>query len=217
MPFGRIEHDAELSLAGARSRDEITQGGVDAEARILEIHRIDRMLGYRNLDPRLGDDALGPEADDASQTTPRPPFDHAVQIDETDGLAVAIRMRDAGAQPACHERQMRIGVLRLRGALNRVQIGAAVELIVFVAGAFREQRAERFHIRGDVLCAQPCRDASVEETSRRVGRPVQAVRILGERPVFRREPGPHLHHVEARFRGHLEREIQRFTGGHASG
>src|SRR5262245_34038331 len=106
MPFGRIEHNAELSLARARLDDEIRQGGVDPEARILEVHRIDWVLGYRNLDPRLADDALGPEADDASQTTARTAFDDAVQIDEADGFAVAIRMRDARPQPARHERQV---------------------------------------------------------------------------------------------------------------
>ena len=123
-------------------------------------------------------------------------------------------MRDARAQPAGDEREMRVGVARLDRALHRVEIVAAIEPVVLVAGALGKERPEGVDVGGDVLRAQPRRDAAIEETGRRVGRPVQAVGITGERFVFRGEPGPQLDDVEARLRSHLKREIQRF-GRHA--
>jgi len=63
---------------------------------------------------------------------------------------------------------MRVGVFRFRRALNRVEVGAAIQLVVLVPGALGEQGPERVNIGGDMLRAQPGRNAPIEETSRRV-------------------------------------------------
>src|SRR5438067_3327523 len=113
MALGGIEDDAELSFADTRARDELRQRRIDSEPRILEIDRIDRMLGDRHLDARSPDDALAAEADDTRQPPARAAFDDAVEIDEADRFTVAIRVRDAGTKTTGHERQVRVGVLRL--------------------------------------------------------------------------------------------------------
>ena len=63
-------------------------------------------------------------------------------------------MRDAGTQAAGHEGQVRIGVFRLAGALDRVEVRPAIELVVLVPGAFGKNGAKRFDERGNVLFPQ---------------------------------------------------------------
>ena len=114
-----------------------------------------------------------------------------------------------GPQAAGDERQVRVGVARLHGALLRVEVVAALEPVVLVAGAFREQRPERLDVARNVLGAEPRRQAAVEEARGRVGRPVQAVRIGGKRLVFGGEMGPQLDDVESRLGEKLERKVER--------
>src|SRR6266545_2153829 len=95
MAFGRVEHDAKLSLARTGARHERRQRGIDPQARIFQIDRIDRMVRDRHLDAGLADDALAAKADDARQAAARTSFENAIEIDETHRLAVAIGMRDA--------------------------------------------------------------------------------------------------------------------------
>src|SRR5689334_21896485 len=100
MPLGRIEHDAKLTLARAGPRYELGERRVDAEARVLQVDRVDRVLGDRYFDARLADHPLAAEADDAGQAAARPAFDDAVEIHEADSFTLAVGMGDAGTQPA---------------------------------------------------------------------------------------------------------------------
>jgi hypothetical protein len=106
MAFGRVEHDAKLSLARAGARHEVRQRRIDPQTRIFQVDRIDRMLRDRHLDARLADDTLAAKADDARQAAARTSVDNAVEIDETDRLAFAVGMLDARTEPARHEREM---------------------------------------------------------------------------------------------------------------
>jgi hypothetical protein len=45
-------------------------------------------------------------------------------------------------------------------------------------------------------------------------RPVQTAWIRAKRLVFGREMGSEIDDVETRLRGKLEREVERFSGGH---
>src|SRR5215216_5471013 len=130
------------------------------------------MLRDGYFDARPADDALGAEADQACQAPARTAFHNPVEIDETDRFAIAVRMRHARTQPAGHERQVRVGIFRLRGALYGVEIGAAIELVVLVAGTLRKECAERVDEGGDVLFAQPRGNAAIEETGGGVRRPI---------------------------------------------
>ncbi len=172
------------------------------------------MVGDGHLDARAADDALAAEADYPREAAAWTAIDDAIEIDEADGFTVAIGMRDAGPQAARHERQVRVGVLRFAGALHRVEVGAAIEPVVLVAGTFRKDGAECLDEGGDVLFPQARRNAAIEEAGRRVRRPVQAVGVSGERLMFGGETRPQFHHVEARFRSYLEREVQRFGRRH---
>ena len=214
MALRRIEHDTQLAFARACTRDKFRQRPIDPEARILQVDRVDRMLGHRHFDARPANHALRTEADDARQPAPRTSFHNPVEIDEADGFAVAVWMRDAGAQPAGHERQMRVGVFWLGGALDGVEVRPAIELVVLVAGTLRKDGAKCLDERGNVLFAKPRRYAAVEESGGRVRRPVQTVGVTGERFVFRGESRPHLDHIEARLGSHLEGEVQRFGRCH---
>ena len=86
------------------------------------------------------DHALVVEADEARQAPPRPALDDAVEIDEEDRLAGPVRVRDARAQAAGDEREVRVGVPRLDRALLGIEIVAALQPVVLVAGALRKQR-----------------------------------------------------------------------------
>ncbi len=115
-----------------------------------------------------------------------------------------------GRRPLAMNARCESAFLRLDRALVRVEVGAPIQLVVLVARPFRKKSAERLDVRRDVLGAQTGRNAAIEESSRRVRRPVKAVGIGGKRLVFGGEPGPHLHHIEARLGCHLECEVQGF-------
>src|SRR5438552_418753 len=104
------------------------------------------MRGDGDFDACPADDALGAEADHARQAATRPAVHDTVEIDEADGLARPVWIRDARTKTARHERQVRIGVLRLRCALDGIEVGPAIKLVVLVPGALRKNRAERVDV-----------------------------------------------------------------------
>ena len=115
------------------------------------------------------------EADDGRQAPARPAIRDAVEIDEADGLVAPVYIADTRAETRGHERQVRVRVLRLDGALLARQVFATMELIVFVARAFRKHGAERLHVRRDgvALARQSRRKALFEVSRRRVKRMVE--------------------------------------------
>src|SRR5262249_2989745 len=119
-------------------------------------------------------------------------------------------VRDAWTQAARDEREMRVRVARLHGALRGVEVSAALEAIVLVPRAFRKHRAERIHVRRYPRGAQPCAQAAIEKTGSGVGRPVEAVRKRREGvAVFGREPGSQINNFETGVWSKLERQIER--------
>ena len=120
----------------------------------------------RHLDPGPADHALAAEADHAGDATSGTSVHHAVEVHEADRLAGAVRVRDARPQAAGDEGQVRIGVLRLDGALHRVEVLTSFELVVFVAGAFWKQRPVGLHVRAHLGGGQPRRDAAIDEAGR---------------------------------------------------
>ncbi len=79
---------------------------------------------------------------------------------------------DAGPQRSGHERQMRIGVLRLLGLLRLGQLRPPVDLVVLVPGALREHRPEDVDVGHHAAAAmdEPGREALVEIARRRMER-----------------------------------------------
>ena len=79
-------------FADAGRADELRQLLVDAEPRILQVHRVDRVRRDRHLDARRADEPFLAEADRArvSRRRGRPSFD-AVEIDEEHRLAGPVR------------------------------------------------------------------------------------------------------------------------------
>ena len=209
MALRGVERDVEPPFANPHPRDELGQRVGNPEARILEVHRIDRMRRDRHLDARAADLALLTEAEHAGDAAARALADDAVEIDEADRLARPVGTRDAGAQAAGHECQVRVGVLRFDGALLVAEVLAPLQLVVLVAGAFGKHRAERLDVGRHALKVQPRRDAAIEEAGRGVGRPVEALRIGGERLVLGGKSRPHLDHLEASLGCHFQDEIQR--------
>ncbi len=145
------------------------------------------------------------------QPPPRPAVDHAVEVDEEDRLVGTVGMRDARAQPAGDERQVRVGVARLDGALLGIEVVAALEAVVLVAGAFGKQRPEGVDVGRNVLCAQPRRQAAIEEARRSCATTSRgSADRRRQRLVFGGEPGSQVDDVETRPRSKLERHIERF-------
>jgi hypothetical protein len=137
---------------------------------------------------------------------------HTDEVDEEHRFTGAVRMRHAGAQAAGDERQMRIGIAGFHRPLVGVEIVAALELVVLVAGPFREQGTERIHVRRHVLLAQPRRKAPIEKASGGVGGPVENARQRAQRLMFRLEACAQIDDVEPCLGGELERQIERFIG-----
>src|SRR5262245_50809459 len=191
------ERDVQSSLADVGARHELGELLVEPERPGLEIDRVDRVSRDRYLEPDLAGDRLAVVAVHAGLSATRPPVVDPVEVDEAHGFAGAVGMRDAGLQAAGDEGQVRVAVARLDRALRGVEVLAALEAIVRVAGALREDAAERLDVRRDATEAEARDQAPVEKAGRRVGRPVKAARIRGERfGVLAREARPQLDHLE---------------------
>src|SRR4030095_1001725 len=184
MTLHRIERDAQASRRQAGVCDELRELRINAQARVLEIDRVDRVSGDRHLDACTTDNALTVEGDESRQSPPRLPVIHAVEIDPADLFTSAVRVRDARTQAPGDERQVRVRVAWLDGALCGIEITAAFEAVVRVAGAFREERAERVDVPGDALRAETRRQTAIEEARGRVERPIEAMVVGAERLVF---------------------------------
>ena len=152
-------------------------------------------------------DLLLPEPDQPRQPAARAAVHHAVEVHEAHGFVWAVRVRHARPQPAGDEREMRVRVPWLDRALLGIEVPAALQPVMLVPGPLGEQRPEGFDVSRHVLCAQPGRQAPVEKAGRRVRRPVETVRKLGQRLVLGREVGAELDNVESCPRGKLERQI----------
>jgi hypothetical protein len=109
---------------------------------------------------------------------------------------------------------VRIGVARLDGTLFGIEVDPPLQAIMLVSGAFGKEGAEGVDVGRDVLRFQARGQGAIEEARSRVRRPVQTARVAVQRLVFGREMGSEIDDVEARLRGKLEREIERFSGSH---
>ena len=143
------------ALAHIGARDELGELLVEPEPRILEIDRLDGVPRHGHLDPHLRDDRLVMEADHARLAAARPPVVDAVQIDETHRFARPVRVGHARPEPAGDEGQVRVAVAGLDGALGGVEILAAIQPVVRVPGALREDLAEGLDVGGMWPGAQP--------------------------------------------------------------
>ena len=79
---------------------------VDAESRVLEVDRVDRRRGDRDLDARVADDAFAVEGDQSRQPAAWLSVIHPVEIDPAHRFAGAVRMHDARAQTTGNERKV---------------------------------------------------------------------------------------------------------------
>ena len=79
---------------------------------------------------------------------------------------------------------LRHQLTRLDRALPGIQIITALEPVVLVSGAFREQRSKRLEVTRNVLRAEPRRQAPIEKARSGMRRPIQALRVGRERLVF---------------------------------
>jgi hypothetical protein len=107
----------------------------------------------------------------------------SVEVDEEDRTGPARVVDDARLQAARDEREVRIRVRRLHGALLRRQFVPLLQFVVGVAGAFREHRSEQLEVRREavVLGRQPGRQRLGQVPGRRVRRHVEALRVVLER------------------------------------
>jgi hypothetical protein len=170
--------------ADASSRDavpayELGAVLVDAETRILQVHRLDAVSGHRHREPRVGDRLFRGIPDDARASRTRAPGVDPVEVDERHRLARTIAIRHTGAQCARHEREMRIGVQRFDGTLRGRQFRAPIDLVVGVAGTLRKHRPKHVDVRHDAVGAliEARRHALIEIARGRVKGTAQGARI----------------------------------------
>ena len=141
----------------------------------------------------------------------------AVEVDEEHRLVGAVRVGDARAQAAGHERQVRVGVAGLDRPLCRVEIVTALEPVVLVAGALGKQGPERLEIRRNVLRAQTRGQAAVQKARRSCGTTSTAAGIGGQRLVLGGEMSAEIDEVEPRARRELDRQVECLIGHSARG
>src|SRR5437899_482135 len=113
-------------------------------------------------------------------------------------------------KPTGDERQMRVAVARLDGALRGVEIAPALESIVRVAGALGKDPAQGLDVGRDATGTEARDQAAIEEAGRRVGRPVEAARKRREGVgVLAREARTQVDDLEAGSSRHLEGYVER--------
>jgi hypothetical protein len=135
-----------------------------------------------------------------------------IEIDEEHRFVGAVRVRDAGAQPAGHERQVRVGVARLDGALRRVEVLTALETVVLVPRAFGKERPEGLEVIGDPLGTESRGQAWLEKPCCRMAGPVERPGIVGESGVLVGELAAQIDEVETRPRRELDRQVEGLIG-----
>src|SRR5207245_6646507 len=116
----------------------------------------------------------------------------------------------ARPEPTGDERQMRVAVARLDGALRGVEIAPALESVVRVAGALGKDPAQGLDVGRDATGTEARDQAAIEEAGRRVGRPVEAARKRREGVgVLAREARTQIEDLEAGSSRHLEGYVER--------
>ena len=111
----------------------------------------------------------------------------AVEIDEAERLVRAVLIRHAGAQRAGHERQVRVGVLRLRGFCSSVSSVRRSSLSCSYpapSGNIVRNSVDVGHDAGAAL-VEPRGDALIEIAGGRVERAAERPRIVVERVAVR--------------------------------
>ena len=126
----RIERDAQAPFADRGLLHEVRELFVNPQTRVLQIDRVDWVRRHGHLDTRRADHSLAAEADEARRATARASVVDAIEIDEIDRLAGAVRMGDAGPQATGDISQVRVGIARLNSALFRVEVGTPLQPIV---------------------------------------------------------------------------------------
>ena len=116
------------------------------------------------------------EADDGGLPLAGVALVDAVEIDEIDRLTRPIQVGDAVAEARPDEGQVGVGVLGLVAALLFRELLPQVELVVLVAGAFREDGLEDFDEGLDAglpLLLETGRQPLIEVAGRRVERAIE--------------------------------------------
>jgi len=137
---------------------------------------------------------------------------NTVKVDERHRLDRIVSVRDAGPKRPGHERQMRVGVLRLFRFLGVGQLGAPVDLVVLVSRPFREHGPEDVDVghhpaaavvqsRGETLIEVA--SGGMERTAERLGIGIQGVAEL------LRHNAANVDDVHPRAGRELERELDR--------
>ena len=120
-------------------------------------------------------------------------------------------------KPAADEREMRVGVGRLDGALLGRQLRAAIEIVVVIAGAFGKHRGEEIDVRPHRLRTRAeTRGETLREISgRRVQRAIQAAVVLLEHvAVSGRSLRSNIDDVEPASGRDIETEFEGWHRGH---
>ena len=141
-----------------------------------------------------------------------PPRVHAVELHEPDRILPVLLVGRAVPQPAAHERQVGVGVARLRGPLLIGELGPEVQLVMDVAGLGREELLEDLQVVLDVLAVvlEDLRDAPVQIARRRVVRDVERPRVPREVGTeLLAQPAPHVEEVDARCRLDAKCRVER--------
>ena len=213
VPLAGVQRQAKPTLRDPLAAHEFGQLVRDAQPRVLQVDRIDRVIrdGHLDLVPRHH--VLAVEADHPRVAAPRAPGVHPVEVHEADRLIRPVGVGHARPQAGGDEGQVRIGVLRLHLALLGGEFDAAVEAVVLVIGALGEDRAKRLDVGGHARLLDQARgDAAVQEPGRRVRGPVEALRVGGQRRAVRGgHESPEVHHVESGPRDDVEFEVERFA------
>ena len=178
MPLTRGEFEPHAPLCDTVPGDEGATLLVHAVARILQIDRIHRVRRHRHGDAQTRDVLFARVADDRRQASAGLRLVHAVEIDETHRIGRTVPVRHARAKTTGDEREVRIGVARLDGALRAGEFGPAIQAIVRVGGSLGKQLAKDVHIGTDArtLLRQSRGEALFKVAGRRVERVVQAPR-----------------------------------------
>ncbi len=198
VALSSVKREAQAALRHAVAADELLEFRADAEARVLEVDRVHRVVRDRHLDLVPRHDLLVVIADDTRMAAARPARVHAIEVHEAHRLVRPVGVRHAGAEAGGDEREVRIGVPGLDDALLGGEFGPAIEPVVLVVGALGEDGAERIDVGSHPgLLEQPGRDAPIEEAGRGMRRPVQALRVGRQGGAVLRGHEPvKVHHVE---------------------
>jgi hypothetical protein len=218
VALGLIDDEVDAGALHAGAGHQLVDALEQPQARIGQVHRINRVLRHRDHERRPRHDLVVVVGDHGGPALALQCVGLAVELDEVDRRVGPCAVGHAVAHAGADEGQVRIAVSRLDDLLRIAQLAAQVHLVVTVLAALREQRREGAEeLRQQiVVVVQPHAQALIEVARRGVERRIERAAVAAQDVAeLRGDAAVDVDSLEAPLRRQGQRQFRRVAPNHA--